>query len=107
MTRRARAPRIFVERGQVYRVLRDGQPPRHVQVASVSEGATSKGQQPIARLFEVTRNGARKGRKRIVTARNLDGTPRETKANLISHWLTWDVERHTWNMGARFELVED
>jgi len=105
---RREAIRIAVKRGQVFRVRRGGGlPARHIQIDAVLTGATPRGDQPIARVFEVTRNGSRKGRKRIVTARAVDGSVAETRPNLASHWLIWDVSLRAWTMGAPFEPIEE
>lgn len=105
MTARQKSePRIAVQRGEVYRVARDGLPARHVRVVGISQDDPRE--PPVAKLVEVTRSGQRKGRKRIVVARHLDGTPKDTRPNHTPHWLTWNPARNAWVMGQAYTLKD-
>lgn len=102
--------RIAVQAGQYYRVARANGPARHVRVSSVSQGWSPKGNQPKAFLVEVTCNGQRKGPKTVVARRTFSSATQTESTERVTftvpHWLTWDVERKLWVMGAQYTLVD-
>jgi hypothetical protein len=91
---------VSVKRGQTYRVPRPGKVAVHVRVARVT-----KGQQPKAFLYRVTRSGKRVGPQRIVASVKLENNElkKTYAANTVPHWLTW--RDGAWRLPASWILV--
>ena len=93
---------ITVRSGEVYRVPRRGKQAVFVRILRVT-----KGQQPKAFYFRVTKSGKRVGPKRIVASVSLVDNSELKKtfvANTVPHWLTW--RDGAWRLPESWTLVE-